>query len=86
MPTFARFRRGAGASFGLCRLIARIMPMRAIILGPLRSATSVCFLEQSGNAPKARELRLLTQCMDRLRFAIEIVRGVRKSLICIRPV
>ncbi|MGY2933173.1 anthranilate/para-aminobenzoate synthase component II [Bradyrhizobium sp. GM6.1] len=29
---------------------------------------------------------ILTQCMDRLRFAIEIVRGFRKSLICIRPV
>ncbi|WP_082529070.1 MULTISPECIES: heavy metal translocating P-type ATPase [unclassified Bradyrhizobium] len=28
----------------------------------------------------------LTQCMDRLRFAIEIVRRFRKSLICIRPV
>jgi hypothetical protein len=28
----------------------------------------------------------VAQCMDRLRFAIEIVRGVRKSLICIRPV
>ena len=25
-------------------------------------------------------------CMDRLRFAIELVRGLRKSLICIRPV
>ena len=42
-------------------------------------------LSEEAYQPRQFEPKL-TQCMDRLRFAIEIVRGLRKSLICIRPV
>jgi hypothetical protein len=36
----ARFRRGAKSAFALCRFSACIMPIRAIISDPSRSATS----------------------------------------------
>src|ERR1035438_6248846 len=37
----ARFRRGFDTAFGLCRFNAGITPMRAIIVGPSCSATSM---------------------------------------------
>jgi hypothetical protein len=37
----ARFLRGAGAAFGLCRCSARIILIRANIVGPSCSATKV---------------------------------------------
>jgi hypothetical protein len=39
-----------------------------------------------GRVAAVHESRKWHECMDRLRFAREIVRGKRKSLICIRPV
>jgi hypothetical protein len=50
LALLARLRRGACATFVPCRFSARIIPIHAIISGPSRRATSVCFLEQSGQS------------------------------------
>jgi Caspase domain len=76
--TLARFRRGAGADFGLCRCSARITPIRANIVGML--SILVCHLPKSAKHVRIVEFAYLEIASAAVRDRTSMAKYLPKSL------